>query len=655
MKVLELVADGGIYSVSLVPSIPFRPAFPIIRFFDNTRISRVTPFAPGAISWGMPTTLAAKLEEARRYLLHHFGYADFRPTQLRVVQSVLAGHDTLAVLPTGGGKSICFQIPSLVNGGLTIVVSPLISLMQDQVDALQRKGIAAAFLNSSLTKPQADRVMRTVADGSLRLLYVSPERLTTLSGELRHSGIRPTLLAVDEAHCISEWGHDFRPSYRELAKARYLLGNPPALALTGSATPEVREDITQSLRLRNARLVLGSFDRANLWFGVTRVKDNQARLAALLAILGSDDHMAIVYAPTRGQTEILARALRDHGHRASPYHAGLSPAVREQTLRAFLKDELDMVVATSAFGMGIDKPTVRLVVHWTMPPTMESYYQEAGRAGRDGRPARCILLHNSEDTALALRQLDTTFPPRRTLQRIWEKPSAVTGVSKSVLDSAERLRRELRPEEGPVDWKRIIRRQCRARERLHVMQRYAGARSCRREVMLAYFGERRENCHGCDRCTQSLRTEDTFPLPQPNSLQRERRLVPGGVEEAERADVTPTGVVQRWGKRIRRILTATPPASSKAGVNHASGMVHALEGWRSLVARERAIPAYQVLSDGALREIAERRPRDLAALSLIQGVGPRFIAKHGASLLAQVEGEQTGPSAGQAAESVSEE
>jgi ATP-dependent DNA helicase RecQ len=451
--------------------------------------------------------LALRLDLARRALHHHFGYADFRPAQKRVVQSVLAGHDTLAVLPTGGGKSLCFQVPALITDGLTLVVSPLISLMQDQVEALRRRNIAASYLNSTLSPTEARHILSAVSAGSLRMLYVSPERLAGLSGELRQRKVPIALLAVDEAHCISEWGHDFRPSYRELDKARYLLGNPQVVALTGSATPEVRDDIALSLRLRRHRLILGSFDRSNLWFGVAAVKDDRARLQMLLALVKSAQAMSIVYAPTRGQTELVTQILREHGMRASPYHAGLGAEVRQQILHAFLADEVQVVVATSAFGMGIDKPTVRLVVHWTMSPTMESYYQEAGRAGRDGANSRCVVLYHRDDTSLARRQLDSTFPPRKQLEQIWAGKS-VPGLPSAVRESAERLRRELRPAEGPVNWVTVERRKRKALGRLDTMQRYASSSGCRRRLMLEYFGERPGVCSGCDRCDSPVDTDN---------------------------------------------------------------------------------------------------------------------------------------------------
>jgi ATP-dependent DNA helicase RecQ len=309
--------------------------------------------------------MSASLEEARRLLRHHFGHADFRPAQVPVIRSVLAGRDTLAVLPTGGGKSVCFQIPALVLGRLTLVVSPLIALMQDQVAAAVARGIPAAALHSGTTGLERERIRQALEGGSLRLLYLSPERLSRFAPELHAKGHRPALLAVDEAHCIAEWGHDFRPSYRAIGVARERLGRPPVVALTGSATPEVRRDIARALRFRPGRHDehLGSFDRANLWFGVVRVASERERVQALVRLLADDDRMVIVYAPTRSVTEAVAGTLVQAGHRAAPYHAGLTRERRGRTLEAFLDDRLDVIVATCAFGMGIDKPDVPVAAY----------------------------------------------------------------------------------------------------------------------------------------------------------------------------------------------------------------------------------------------------------------------------------------------------
>ena len=594
------------------------------------------------------------MAEARRLLLHHFGYADFRRAQIPVLRSIFEGRDTLAVLPTGGGKSICFQIPAMVLPGLSIVVSPLISLMQDQVEAARSRGLPAACLNSSLGKAEQESVRAAISDGSLKILYVSPERLERLSQELTTQGIRPGLLVVDEAHCIAEWGHDFRPSYRRLARARYRLGQPQAVALTGSATPAVRQEVAGALRLRaDYASHLGSFDRRNLWFGAVEVESEKERLNALLTLLRGDDAMSIVYAPTRGSTEAVARALSRAGHRAAPYHAGLTKGTRSTTLDDFLRDRVDIIVATCAFGMGIDKPSVRLVVHWTPPPTPEAYYQEAGRAGRDGEFARCVLLWRPADAELHLRQLDVTFPQRRLLERIWYERDGTQGVPRNVLTSAERLRRELHPERGPVDWRPIRERRSGAEARIKAVEDYARERGCRRARLVGYFGEQLQHCAGCDCCGTRHASVPVNPAVserlirlrralagrktvwsgcpvEPHVLLRLARQPPA--DAASLADVPGVGaaLAARLG---RTILDALAPGKTAADPPEDDPDLAMMTAWRARVAREMGVLPFEVVRDTVLRDIATARPETRLDLARIRGVGPRLLAKFGDDLL----------------------
>jgi len=339
------------------------------------------------------------LDAARTIVQERFGHARFRIHQLKVLGPLLAGRNVLAVLPTGAGKSLCYQVPALLSTGLTLVISPLISLMQDQVGALRRRGIAAAYLNSQLDADQRRVVLDAATSGRLALLYCAPERLGSLTRRLTSGDTRVTLLAIDEAHCITEWGNEFRPVYRRLGMFRSLLGRPPTIALTGSATPAARADILHVLRMPDADVVVTSFDRPNLIFATRRVRDDRERFAAIRARVRDAPGASLIYTPTRRLTELVTRALLRTSVRAAPYHAGLSANTRRQVLRAFLGDRVRVIVATSAFGMGIDKPDVRQVVHWGPPLTLEAYYQEAGRAGRDGRAAECLVLWRPEDLA----------------------------------------------------------------------------------------------------------------------------------------------------------------------------------------------------------------------------------------------------------------
>jgi ATP-dependent DNA helicase RecQ len=359
------------------------------------------------------------LSDARRTLRKHFGYPDFRPPQRKAVAAVLSGADALLVLPTGGGKSLCFQVPALMRRGLTVVVSPLISLMKDQVDTLERRGLPAAYLNSSLPPNAVSSCLARVQDHSLKLLYLAPERLEneTIISALCRAEV--SLLAVDEAHCISEWGHDFRPSYRRLGAVRSRLGYPQTVALTATATPAVRDDIVRQLALHHAAVVVGGFDRVNLTYHVQHLRAPKEKDGEMIRWLRGEPGPAIVYTPTRRSVERIASLLGRARVRAVAYHAGLDDRRRQQAQDAFMGSRTRVIVATSAFGMGIDKADVRLVIHHAMPGSLEAYYQEAGRAGRDGDPSRCVLLHSVPDRLTHEFFIAGANPRRALIEQTW--------------------------------------------------------------------------------------------------------------------------------------------------------------------------------------------------------------------------------------------
>jgi ATP-dependent DNA helicase RecQ len=368
------------------------------------------------------TTPRPTLDEARAMLRARFGYPEFRPGQERAVTSVLSGRDTLVVLPTGGGKSICYQVPAMVLPGLTVVVSPLISLMKDQVDALTARGIPATFVNSTLTSGEVSERMTRVMRREVKLLYLAPERFDvgTAAERLRDVGV--SLLAIDEAHCISEWGHDFRPSYLRIAAVRERLGAPQTVALTATATPHVRADIARQLRLEDPETIITGFDRQNLRYHVVPTRTDAEKDDALASILRDhQEGVAIVYASTRRNVEKIARTLDDAGIAAAAYHAGLDDAHRHEVQDAFMTERVRAIVATNAFGMGIDKPNVRVVVHHAMPGTLEAYYQEAGRAGRDGQPAEVFLLHAFPDRFTHEFFIKGAFPERALVEKVYER------------------------------------------------------------------------------------------------------------------------------------------------------------------------------------------------------------------------------------------
>src|SRR5665213_145376 len=364
-------------------------------------------------------TNALSIDGAREVLRARFGYPEFRPGQEQAVKAVLAGRDTLVILPTGGGKSLCFQVPALMLPGLTVVISPLISLMKDQVDALTARDLPATFINSSLSGAEVSSRLARAERGDVKLLYVAPERFDagTTAERLRAAGV--SLLAVDEAHCISEWGHDFRPSYLRIRSVRDRLGTPPTIALTATATGDVRTDIIRQLQLEKPETIVTGFDRKNLSYSVVRTRSEADKDAALIAALESQPGLAVIYASTRKAVERIAQMLERARIPAVGYHAGLDDDHRRDVQDAFMRDDVRAIVATNAFGMGIDKPNVRLVIHHAMPGTLEAYYQEAGRAGRDGLPSVCVLLHAFPDRFTHEFFIKMANPDRAVVERVY--------------------------------------------------------------------------------------------------------------------------------------------------------------------------------------------------------------------------------------------
>jgi ATP-dependent DNA helicase RecQ len=371
--------------------------------------------------------MTASRDNRYNLLKDRFGFEDFREGQEEIVDNVLAGRDVMVVMPTGSGKSLCYQLPALLMDGITIVVSPLIALMKDQVDGLRRNQIPATFINSVLSFAEQQQRLRQVRNGEFKLLYIAPERFRNRQFMEGLRACKVSLFAVDEAHCVSEWGHDFRPDYLRLKPVIDALGHPPVAALTATATLEVRQDISLQLGLNQPAILVTGFDRPNLQFAVRHTSGDDDKIQAILALLRKAPQRGIIYCATRKAVESVTQTLKDSGFQAGAYHAGLPPEQRKSIQDRFMADRLPIVAATNAFGMGIDKPDLRFIVHYDVPGSLEAYYQEVGRAGRDGQPAVCLLLFNFGDTYTQEFFIENSNPPRQLIEEVYQMLCAAGG------------------------------------------------------------------------------------------------------------------------------------------------------------------------------------------------------------------------------------
>ena len=583
-----------------------------------------------------------------------FGFHGFRPNQEEIVRAVLSGRDVFAVMPTGGGKSLCYQLPARLMSGTCVVISPLISLMKDQVDAATATGLGAEFYNSSLDAMQRAEVLRRLSAGELDLLYVSPERLAMEEFLARLGPVRLCLFAVDEAHCISEWGHDFRPDYLGLSRLVEQFPHVPVAAFTATATPRVQADIIERLTLRDPFVVRASFDRPNLFYQVLPKEDVHRQLLSFLR--GRKGESGIVYRTTRDNVTTTAAHLREHGVEALPYHAGLDAETRKTHQDAFNRDEANVIVATIAFGMGIDKSNVRFVVHADLPKNMESYYQETGRAGRDGEPAHCLLLFGRGDIAKIRYFIDR------------------------IEDDTERVA---------------------AADKLRDMAQYASVNACRRQQLLAHFGEKypKADCGTCDVCagdgerieattqaqmvlsaivrtgqrfgaahvvdvvtgadTQKLRDYGhdrlkTYGVGADRPKRFWRRVLDDLIAQQCVAvsdgqyptlALTPRGHDVMFGRAEFRMIqqrerTKTPRRRGRAASEPAEAPDYDTEVFERLrrlrlrLARKRGVPPYIVFSDRTLHEMAAYLPTTPAELRGITGVGESKLEQYGEAFLA---------------------
>lgn len=586
-----------------------------------------------------------------------FGYKDFRPYQQEIIESLIAGQDLFVLMPTGGGKSLCYQVPALHRSGVAIVVSPLISLMKDQVDALTANGVRAACYNSSLKAEEARRTLARLHDNSLDLLYVAPERLMNDNFIERLKTIEIALFAIDEAHCVSQWGHDFRPEYRQLGRLRGLLPGPPIIALTATAEPHTQADILKGLGLTGARIFVTGFDRPNIRYTVVDKAKPVAQLRDFLAAHSGES--GIVYALSRKRVEAITSDLNKAGIAAAAYHAGLSDTERQAAQDAFQHDDIQVVVATVAFGMGIDKSNVRFVVHYDLPKNIESYYQETGRAGRDGLNAEALLLFGYGDIIIARGLIEKGY-------------------------NQERKRVEL--------------------HKLNSMVAFGEAQTCRRQILLGYFGDKlTEPCGNCDICLNPPRqtevTEEArkalscvFRVGQRFGVghiievlrgAKNQRLLKLGHDRLSTYGIGADHSRDFWAALLRhlinqgflfqdianysilsltdaagpllkgemsltmpepRVRAASKKAKAKARtklvgeLDYDQNLFEKLRELRKEIATEQGVPPFVVFSDTSLVEMAAVRPRNDDELLEITGVGKYKLERYGGRFLAVLQG-----------------
>ncbi len=532
-----------------------------------------------------------EIDELERALREHFGFEKFRPNQREVIEHTLAHRHTLAVLPTGLGKSLCYQLPAQLMSGLTLVISPLIALMQDQVDAMARRGFRnVTYLNSALSPSELGRRFNDIERGLYKLVYIAPERCDSPRFQEIIRQTEVSLVVIDEAHCISQWGHDFRPHYRTLLARAPELKRATFLALTATATPEVQLDIVAALELPNIQRVIADFDRPNLRFETFHIDDRQAKDARMIELLSRDDGAAIVYASTRKEADGVHQLLRSRGFDAGLYHAGLDAAKRSEALRRFLRGDCRVMAATVAFGFGIDKPDVRRVIHYNVPGSLENYYQEAGRAGRDGQPAVCALFYSQSDIRIQRFLLEHAYPELQTMLQIYgllrdAHPLAVaasdlvtaSGKPEIAINAALQMLYEQRwaritadgkyliekPEiaQPKIEAQSLFERRRRAEGRLREVIAYALSEQCRRAQILRYFGQKFSTpCGACDVCAPTAPAQTTDPLIAP-SPEPSVELIASSVSDRVARIILQT--VADFGGRLGRTLIADLLAGSK--------------------------------------------------------------------------------------------